>query len=134
MDFYRRVFGLEARFYDEALQFAELETGSAPLAIASHQLGEMLMPGQYRRSEDGQPAGAEVAFITARCAGGVREGSRGGGRGAGRAEGDAVGGDRGLCPQHRGNTHRFKHPSRRVGSASNNSFCGPVKSLISPHS
>ena len=45
MDFYRRVFGLETRFYDEALQFAELETGSALLAIASHQLGEMLMPG-----------------------------------------------------------------------------------------
>ena len=33
MDFYRRVFSLETRFYDEALQFAELETGSAPLAI-----------------------------------------------------------------------------------------------------
>jgi predicted enzyme related to lactoylglutathione lyase len=64
MDFYRRVFGLETRFYDEALQFAELETGSAPLTIASHQLGETLMPGQYRRSEDGQPSGVEVAFIT----------------------------------------------------------------------
>ena len=64
MDFYRRVFGLETRFYDEALQFAELETGSAPLMIASHQLGEMLMPGQYRRPEDGQPCGVEVAFMT----------------------------------------------------------------------
>ena len=64
MDFYRRVFGLETRFYDEALQFAELETGSVPLAIASHQLGEMLMPGQYRRPEGGQPGGVEVAFIT----------------------------------------------------------------------
>jgi hypothetical protein len=46
------------------LQFAELETGSAPLAIASHQLGEMLMPGRYRRPEGGQPSGVEVAFIT----------------------------------------------------------------------
>ena len=64
MDFYCRVFGLETRFYDEALQFAELETGSAPLAIASHQLGEMLMPGQYQRPEGGQPSGVEVAFIT----------------------------------------------------------------------
>jgi len=45
MDFYRRVFGLEAHFYDEALRFAELETGSGHLAIASHQQGEMLMPG-----------------------------------------------------------------------------------------
>ena len=64
MDFYRLVFGLETRFYDEALQFAELETGSAPLMIASHQLGEMLMPVQYRRPEDGQPCGVEVAFMT----------------------------------------------------------------------
>jgi predicted enzyme related to lactoylglutathione lyase len=63
MDFYRRVFGLETRFYDAALQFAELETGSAPLAIASHSVGEMLMPGQYRRPEGGQPSGVEVAFI-----------------------------------------------------------------------
>jgi uncharacterized glyoxalase superfamily protein PhnB len=54
---------LETRFYDPVLQFAELETGSAPLAIASHSLGEMLMPGQYRRPEDGQPSSVEVAFI-----------------------------------------------------------------------
>jgi lactoylglutathione lyase len=64
MDFYRRVFGLETRFYDAALQFAELETGSAPLGIASHQVGEMLMPGQYQRPEGGQPSGVEVAFTT----------------------------------------------------------------------
>jgi len=67
MDFYRRVFGLETRFYDEALQFAELETGSVPLAIASHQLGEMLMPGQYRRPEDGQPGGVELPSSPAMC-------------------------------------------------------------------
>jgi predicted enzyme related to lactoylglutathione lyase len=63
-EFYHRAFGLPMRFYDEVLQFAELETGSAPLAIASHQLGEMLMPGQYRRPDGGQPSGVEVAFIT----------------------------------------------------------------------
>lgn len=49
MDFYRRVFGLETRFYHAALQFAELHTRSAQLAIASHQLGEMPMPGQRSR-------------------------------------------------------------------------------------
>ena len=64
MDFYRRVFGLETRFYDEAWQFAELETGSALLALASHELGERLMPGKYRRPEGGQSSGVEVAFIT----------------------------------------------------------------------
>ena len=67
MDFYRRVFGLETRFYDEALQFAELETGSAPLALASHQLGEMLMPGQYRRPGDGQPSSVEVVSSRVVC-------------------------------------------------------------------
>ena len=64
-DFYHRAFGLQTRFYDEALQFAELETGTALLAIASHSLGEMLMPGQYRRPDGGQPSGVEVGFITA---------------------------------------------------------------------
>src|SRR5262245_36446176 len=63
-DFYHRAFGLPTRFYDEALQFAELETGTALLALASHSLGEMLMPGQYRRPDGGQPSGVEVAFIT----------------------------------------------------------------------
>ena len=117
MDFYRRVFGLETRFYDEALQFAELETGSAPLMIASHQLGEMLMPVQYRRPEDGQPCGVEVAFMTSDVPAAF-EGSRGGSRGSGRAQSHAVGSNGSLCPQHRGGTHRFEHSGRLVGKAS----------------
>jgi len=63
-DFYRRAFGLERRFFDEALGFAELETGGSALYIASHALGEMLMPGMYMRPVDGQPAGVEIAFLT----------------------------------------------------------------------
>jgi uncharacterized glyoxalase superfamily protein PhnB len=64
VDFYRRAFGLELRFFDEALGFAELETGSSTLAIAAHSLGEMLMPDGYIRPVDGQPSGVEIAFLT----------------------------------------------------------------------
>ena len=64
VDFYRRAFGLELRFFDEALGFAELETGGSCLAIAAHSLGEMLMPNGYQRSADGRPTGVEIAFLT----------------------------------------------------------------------
>ena len=64
VDFYRRAFGLELRFFDEALGFAELETGGSTLAIAAHSLGEMLMPNEYSRPADGRPAGVEIAFLT----------------------------------------------------------------------
>ena len=64
VDFYRRAFGLEVRFSDETLGFAELETGGSTLAIASHSLGEMLMQDGYSRPADGHPAGVEIAIIT----------------------------------------------------------------------
>ena len=64
VEFYRRAFGFELRFFDEALGFAELETGDSTLSIASHSLGEMLMPDGYRRPVNGQPAGVELAFFT----------------------------------------------------------------------
>ena len=64
LDFYRRALGFETRFFDEALQYGELDTGSTTLAFASHQLGAMLMPGAYARPETGQPSGVEVAFLT----------------------------------------------------------------------
>jgi catechol 2,3-dioxygenase-like lactoylglutathione lyase family enzyme len=49
VDFYRRAFGLELRFFDEGLGFAELETAGSTLAIADHSLGEMLMYAACRR-------------------------------------------------------------------------------------
>jgi predicted enzyme related to lactoylglutathione lyase len=64
LDFYRRAFGLATRFFDEALQYGELETGGSLVAFASHQLGAMLMPDHYQRSESGQPSGVEIAFLT----------------------------------------------------------------------
>jgi predicted enzyme related to lactoylglutathione lyase len=64
IDFYRRAFGLPVRFHDETLGFAELETGGSTLAIASHSVGELLMPGAYSPPEGGQPTGVEIAFLT----------------------------------------------------------------------
>ena len=49
MDFYRRVLGLETRFYDEAWQFAELEAGSALVALAEPKV---------------MPWGATVAYVS----------------------------------------------------------------------
>ncbi len=63
VDFYRRAFGLEPKFYDEALEFAELETGGSTLAIAAHSLADMVMPGYHSRPTDG-PVGVEIAFLT----------------------------------------------------------------------
>jgi uncharacterized glyoxalase superfamily protein PhnB len=72
-DFYRRAFGFSVRFFDEAVGFAELETGGSILAIASHSVGEMLMPGRYSRPGDGRPAGVEIAFLTTDVAAGFNK-------------------------------------------------------------
>jgi uncharacterized glyoxalase superfamily protein PhnB len=70
LGFYRRAFGFGTRFFDEGLQFAELDTGGPPgtpplLAFASHECGEVLMPGGYARPAHGGPASVEVAFYAA---------------------------------------------------------------------
>ena len=64
VEFYRRAFGLQLRFFDESLGFAELEAGGSTLFIASHSLGETLTPSGYSRTVDGQPVGVELAFLT----------------------------------------------------------------------
>ncbi len=65
LDFHRRAFGFETKFFDESLQCGEVETGSESLTVASHQTGEMLMPGKYLRPEGGgQVSGVELAFVT----------------------------------------------------------------------
>lgn len=63
LDFYRRAFGLEPRFYDAAAGFAELGP-DGHVAVASHAAGALMMPGVYRRPERGGPDGVEVAFLT----------------------------------------------------------------------
>jgi len=49
--FYNRAFGLNTRFFDAALEYGELETGTAVVAFATQKTGEFLMPGRYVRSE-----------------------------------------------------------------------------------
>ena len=63
VDFYR-AFGLELRFFDQELGFAELDTGGSTLAIAAHSLGEMLMPEGSSRPAGPHPAGVEIGFLT----------------------------------------------------------------------
>lgn len=64
VEFYSRAFGLRLRHMDEALGFAEFDTGDSILAVASHSLGETLMPGGYSRPVGGQLAGIEIGFFT----------------------------------------------------------------------
>jgi lactoylglutathione lyase len=65
LDFYRRAFGLETRFYDPNYEFGELETGGPSVAFATHRTGELLMPGAYQRPEFGRSSHVEVAFFAA---------------------------------------------------------------------
>jgi predicted enzyme related to lactoylglutathione lyase len=66
LQFYRRAFGFETRFYnpDEALQYGELETGGMTLGIGSHQLGARLLPCYHRTDPSGRSFGFEIAFVT----------------------------------------------------------------------
>lgn len=64
LDFYRRAFGLETRFYDPDYEYGELETGGPAVAFGSHRLGARLMPGIYVRPETGQAFGVEIGFYT----------------------------------------------------------------------
>jgi predicted enzyme related to lactoylglutathione lyase len=62
LDFYRRAFGLETRFYDPTYEFGELETGGPSVAFATHRTGELLMPGTYQPDRP-RPFGVEIAFF-----------------------------------------------------------------------
>jgi predicted enzyme related to lactoylglutathione lyase len=68
LDFYKRAFGLETRFYDPNYEFGELETAGPSVAFATHRTGELLMPGSYPWAENSQPANVEIAFFTTNVA------------------------------------------------------------------
>ncbi len=63
LGFYREAFGLEPRHHDKELEYAEIEVEGGVVALASHTLGEKLMPGTYERPAQGRPGGVEVAFL-----------------------------------------------------------------------
>jgi lactoylglutathione lyase len=65
LDFYRRAFGFETRFFDPEYGYGALDTGPAHLGIASHKLGAFMMPGRYEAAEAGQQSFTfEIGFVT----------------------------------------------------------------------
>lgn len=65
LDFYGRAFGFKTRHFDEEMQYGELDTGEAVLAVAAHETGTRLTQGGYVRLADGKPAGVELSFLAA---------------------------------------------------------------------
>ncbi|WP_028627347.1 VOC family protein [Metapseudomonas resinovorans] len=65
LEFFGLAFGLPARFLHESGDYGELETGATTLAFASHELGDMNLPGGHvRANESSQPLGIEIALVT----------------------------------------------------------------------
>jgi lactoylglutathione lyase len=80
VDLYERAFGQRRRFVHESGEYAELDTGSTTLSLASHDLAESNLPGAFRRPAGEAPATPfEVCFVTHDVAGAfdraVREGA-----------------------------------------------------------
>jgi lactoylglutathione lyase len=70
--FYEEAFGLVRRFVHEAGEYAEMETGTTALAFASEEMVSTTHCGFRRNRIDGEPAGAEVAFVTDNVAKGFK--------------------------------------------------------------
>jgi lactoylglutathione lyase len=79
VDLYERAFGQRRRFVHESGEYAELDTGSTTLSLASHELAESNLPGAFRRPT-GEATAFEVCFVTEDVAGAyaraVREGAQ----------------------------------------------------------
>ena len=66
LDFYRRAFGCETRFFDPDYEYGELDAGDAHLGIASHKLGRVVMPGRYTPATNtGESFALEIGLVTA---------------------------------------------------------------------
>lgn len=63
--FYERAFGVARRFVHESGQYAEMETGATALAFAAEELASSHVRQFHRNRAEDDPAGAEVAFVTA---------------------------------------------------------------------
>jgi uncharacterized glyoxalase superfamily protein PhnB len=65
LDFYRRAFGFETRFFDPEYEYGELSAGGVHLGIASHKLGRVLMPGRYDPAKNAAESFAlEIGLVT----------------------------------------------------------------------
>ena len=63
--FYKEAFGLETRFVHESGQYAELETGAVRIGLASENIAEMTLNGQYRPNSLADLPGGFVISLTA---------------------------------------------------------------------
>src|SRR5688500_12652708 len=70
VDLYERAFGQRRRFVHESGEYAELDTGSTTLSLASHELAESNLPGAFRLpAGDAAATPFEVCFVTDDVAG-----------------------------------------------------------------
>ena len=63
IEFYQIAFGAERTFYDQDLQFAELQFSQGKIGISSHKAGRYMMPGSYPAADDSNPQSVELAFF-----------------------------------------------------------------------
>jgi lactoylglutathione lyase len=76
---YERAFGQRRRFVHESGDYAELDTGTTTLALASHELAEANLPGAFHPPSGRAPATPfEVCFVTDDVAGAYDQAVRGG--------------------------------------------------------
>ncbi|GAB1269171.1 hypothetical protein NBRC116493_24240 [Aurantivibrio infirmus] len=64
LDFYVKAFGFDIRYYQEALDFGELETGGVSIMIASYQAGAFMVGENFKTSASKKPEDVEIAFLT----------------------------------------------------------------------
>ncbi|HEY1273296.1 MAG TPA: VOC family protein [Thermoleophilaceae bacterium] len=65
LDFYERAFSQRRRFLHESNEYAELETGTTTLALASRDLAAQNLPGLIGPIDVGAPPPAfEVCFVS----------------------------------------------------------------------
>ena len=63
IEFYQSAFGAKQTFYDQDLQFAELQFGQGKIGISSHKAGRFMMPESYSAADDSNPQSVELAFF-----------------------------------------------------------------------
>lgn len=63
LEFYKTAFGVPIRYYDDKLQFGELETGQTSIMIASYIAGEYMVGDKFQSSVTKRPADIEIAFV-----------------------------------------------------------------------
>jgi lactoylglutathione lyase len=65
LELYERAFGQRRRFLHESGDYAELDTGTTTLALASYELAAENLGDAFRRpSAEAPPSAFEVCFVT----------------------------------------------------------------------